>query len=116
MLLCGAGNALFVFHVGSKCPEYDEEQGETREYNSHWKYGYADAVGVLLLQKLRLAQAYVLWQIAWSYGTGNGFIPCFEILAQLVALVGCQYWHTYGVYQVDGISIIKRYPVGLLFL
>ena len=29
MLLGGTGDALLVFHVGSECPEYDEEEGET---------------------------------------------------------------------------------------
>ena len=116
MLLGGTGDALLVLHVGSECPEHQEKEGETREHDAHRKHGDADAVGILLLQKLRLAQAHVLWQIARGDESGNGFIPCLEITVQCIAFVGFQYWHTHGVYQVYGVSIIKRYPVGLLFL
>ena len=57
MLLSSAGDALFMFHVGSESPEHDEEEGKAGEDDAHGENGDAVAVRICFLEHLGLAES-----------------------------------------------------------
>ena len=115
MLLSSTGDALFMFHVGNRNPEHDEE--EARQANTMPIESTAIPIpyGSLFFNCWALLKPVFEGQIAWSYDPAMAFSHVLKVPYSVQNSSAANTGTLYGVYQVNGISVIECYPVGHLF-